>query len=131
MHRMSVTIPALEIAADTTSPIRALHSLCETQVTSIVSGLGSLAGTWEIERHENCDGHLNLVLIHTACDTAIIVGRDSAGIHVSLMPGDELHTTPERHTSTANVVTALKELAGKSVVGNGAGAWTDPSAERA
>ncbi len=113
---MSVTIPAIEIAADTTSPIRALHSLCETQATSIVTGLGSLAGTWAIERHESCDGHLSLVLTHTICDTAIIVGRDAKGIHVSLMLGDELHTTPERHTSTANVVIVLKNLAGKSVV---------------
>lgn len=105
-----------ESHCDTTSPIRALHSLCETQATSIVTGLGSLAGAWDIERHESCDGHLSLVLTHTICDTVIIVGRDSAGIHASLMLGDELHATPERHTSTANVVTALKGLAGKSVI---------------
>jgi len=105
-----------EIHADTTSPIRALHSLCEAQATSIVTGLGSFAGTWDIGRHESCDGHLSLVLTHTICGTTIIVGRDSAGIHVSLMPGDELHTTPERHTNTANVVNVVKDLAGKTVV---------------
>ena len=105
-----------EIYAETASPIRALHSLCETQATSIVTGLGSFAGTWDIERHESCDGHLSLVLTHTICDTAIIVGRDAKGIHVSLMLGDKLHTTLERHTSTANVVTVLKDLAGKTVV---------------
>lgn len=105
-----------EIHGDTTSPICALHSLCETQATNIVTGLGSLAGAWDIERHESCDGHLSLMLTHTTCDTTIIVGRDSAGIHVSPMFGDELHATPERHTSTANVIIALKDLAGKSVV---------------
>ena len=102
--------------AEATSPIRALHSLCETQATSIVTGLGSLASTWDIERHESCDGHLSLILTHTICDTAIIVGRDSAGIHVSLMLGDELHATSERHISIANVVTILKDLAGKNVI---------------
>ena len=113
---MRTSTYAAEIYAEAASPIRALHSLCETQATSIVNGLGSLAGTWEIERHESCDGHLSLVLTHTACDTTIIVGRDSAGIHVSLMLGDELHAIPERHTSTANVIIALKDLAGKNVI---------------
>jgi hypothetical protein len=105
-----------ETHCDTTSPIRALHSLCKTQVASIVTGLGSLAGTWDMEHYESCDGHLSLVLTHTTCDTVIIVGRDSKGIHVSLMLSDELHTIPERHTSIANVVTVLKDLAGKTVV---------------
>ena len=113
---MRTLIHTTEIDADTASPIRALHSLYETQATSIVTGLGSLAGAWDIERHESCDGYLSLVLTHTACDSAIIVGRDSAGIHVSLMLGDELHATPERHTSTADVVTVLKDLAGKTVI---------------
>ena len=116
MHRVRISTHTTEIHSDTTSAIRALHSLCETQATSIVTGLGSLAGTWDIERHESCDGHLSLVLTHTICDTAIIVDRDAEGIHVSLMVGDELHTTPERHTSTANVVTVLKDLAGKTVI---------------
>lgn len=113
---MSVIICTTEIAADATSVIRALHSLRETQATSIVTSLSSLVSTWDIERHESCDGHLSLVLTHTMYDTTIIVGRDAEGIHVSLMLGDELHTTPERHTSTANIVTTLKDLAGRTVV---------------
>lgn len=113
---MSVIIRTTEIAADVTGAIRALHSLRETQATSIVASLGSLAGTWDIERHESCDGHLILVLTHTMYDTAIIVGRDAEGVYVSLMLSDELHTTPERHTRIVNVVTVLKDLAGKTVV---------------
>ena len=115
---MSATIPTIEIAADTTSPIRALHSLCETQATTIVTGLGSLAGTWDIERHESCDGHLSIVINHTICYTAVIIGRDSAGIHVSLMLGDELRTSSYRYASTDAALNAVKAIAGANAQGN-------------
>ena len=114
----------IEIAADhTASPIRALHSLTPAQADQIVAGLSSLAAAWTIERHESCDGQLSLVIscpaddidliLTHASDTSLVVDRNANGIRVSLMLGDALHTTPERHTSITSVVRALKDLAGK------------------
>ena len=99
--------------ADSLSPFRALHSLVPVQADQIVASLSSLATSWNIERHESCDGQLSLVLTHNSDDTTLVVGRDVGGIHVHLMHGDVMHATPERHTSIAAVAATLTDLAGK------------------
>ena len=107
---------AIRIAADDTlSPLRALNSLTPAQADQIVAGLSSLATAWTIARHESCDGQLTLLVAHAAHDTTLVVHRDSTGITVSLMNGDEIRSLDGRHDSTASVVHALKDLAGRTV----------------
>ena len=93
------------------SPLRALCSLTSAQAAQVVAGLSSLAGTWNIERHESCDGHLSLLVSHTACEATILVDRDHAGIHVSLVLADTIHTSEHRHPTTGEAVFAIKTLA--------------------
>ena len=107
----------IRIAADDTlSPVRALHSLTPAQVDQIVAGLCSLAGTWSLERHESCDGHLSLLISHTACDAIILVDSDHAGINVSLMLGDRLHTSAYRFVTAGDTVGAIKAMAATPAV---------------
>ncbi|MGI4798093.1 MAG: hypothetical protein ACRYG8_29405 [Janthinobacterium lividum] len=98
-------------ADDTLSPVRALRSLTSAQAGQIVAGLSSLAGTWDIARHEACDGQLSLVLGHTGHDTTLVVDRDQHGIHVSLMLGDQVHTSKHRYQTTGDTTAAIKAIA--------------------
>ncbi|MGI4797475.1 MAG: hypothetical protein ACRYG8_26200 [Janthinobacterium lividum] len=98
-------------ADDTLSPIRALRSLTSAQAGQIVAGLSSLAGTWDIARHEACDGQLSLLLTHTGQDdTTLVVDRDQNGIHVSLMLGDQIHPSEHRYQTTGDTVAAIKAI---------------------
>ena len=107
----------IRIAADDTlSPIRTLNSLTSAQADQIVAGLSSLVHAWDIERHESCDGHLSLLVSHTANDVTIIVDRDQIGMRVSTMVDDVLQILPGRHDSTAGIVATLKQIAGKNIV---------------
>ncbi len=103
----------IHTAADNTlSPVRALRSLTSAQAGQIVAGLSSLAGTWDITRHEGCDGQLSLLLAHTGHDdTTLIVDRDRHGIHVSLMLGDQVHASEHRYKTTSDAVSAIKAMA--------------------
>ena len=99
-------------ADDTRSPVRALRSLTSAQASQIVAGLSDLAGSWDIARHEACDGQLSLLLAHTGHDdTTLVVDRDRHGIHVSLMLGDQVHVSEHRYTTTSDAVTAIKAMA--------------------
>ena len=107
---MSQTIQAT--TNDSLSPLRALRSLTSVQADQIVTGLFSLAGTWDIARHEACDGQLSLLLAHTAHDdTNLVVDRDQHGIHVSLMLGDQVHASEHRYRTTSDTVAAIKAIA--------------------
>ena len=106
----------IRIAADDTiSPVRALNSLTSAQADQIIAGLSNLAHAWDIERHESCDGLLSLVLTHARHDTTIIVDRDLAGIHVSLMLGDQIHLSQQRYATNGNAVAAIKAIAAAPV----------------
>ena len=108
---------AIQIAVDDTlSPVRALHSLTPAQVDQIVAGLSGLAGTWSIERHESCDGHLSLLVGHVTCDATILVDSDHAGINVSLLLGDSLHTSAYRFATAADTVGAIRTMAATPAV---------------
>lgn len=99
-------------ADDTLSPVRALNSLTSAQAGRIVAGLSSLAGTWDMDRHESCDGQLSLLLAHTEQDdTTLVVDRDQNGIHVSLMLGDQVHPSEQRYRTTSDTVAAIKAIA--------------------
>ena len=105
----------IRIAADDTrSPIRALNSLTPTQADQIVAGLSSLAYGWDIERHESCNGVLSLVLVQAACDTALVVDHDHAGIHVSLLLNDKLITTRHRYANVNDALHAIKTITGNN-----------------
>ena len=108
---------ATQIAADDTlSPVRALHSLTSAQASQIVAGLSSLAGTWDIERHESCDGQLSLLIAHATHDTTLVVERDSTGITVSLMLADQIHTSQHRYTTTSDTVADIKQMAASPTI---------------
>ena len=105
------------IADHTLSPVRAMCSLTSAQVDQIVAGLSSLAGTWDITRHEACDGQLSLLLVHIAHDdTTLIVDRDQHGIHVSLMLGDQVHSSEHRYWTISDTVAAIKTVAASSTL---------------
>ena len=93
------------------SPLRAMDSLTSAQADQVVAGLSSLTGTWDIERHESCDGHLSLLLAHTGHDTSIIVDRDQDGINVSLMLGDKIHASEHHRRTISDTVAAIKTVA--------------------
>ena len=95
---------------------RALHSLTPAQAEQIVAGLSSLALAWTIERHESCDGYLSLLVSHADHDTTIIVDRDHVGIHVSLLLGDQMHTSHYRYATTGDTVGAIKAIAAAPAV---------------
>ena len=95
--------------SDNVSPIRAMHSLSETQAISITASLRGFAKSWSVERHECCDGHLSLLLSDNA-DTCLIVDRDASGIRISRMHGDSWHPGERRHNSADEVVEALKGM---------------------
>ena len=103
-------------AGDTLSPVRALSSLTSGQADQIVAGLSSLAQAWDIERHESCDGYLSLLVGHADRDATIVVDRDQNGIHVSLLIGDQLHTSQHRYATTGDTVAAIKALAATPAV---------------
>jgi hypothetical protein len=103
-------------ADDTLSPVRALNSLTSAQADQVVAGLSSLAGTWDIARHESCDGHLSLLLAHTDHDTTLVVDRDQNGIHVSLVLGDQVHPGTHRYSSTSQAVSAIKDMAASPTI---------------
>ena len=106
----------IRIAADDTlSPIRALGSLTLAQADQIVAGLSSLAKTWDIERHESCDGHLSLLLAHAERDITIIVDRDSTGIRISIMVGDQIYASRQHNAITGDAVSAIKASAAAPV----------------
>ena len=96
---------------DTLSPVRALNSLTTAQGDQIVAGLSSLVAAWIITRHESCDGQLSLLITQADQDTAIIVDRDSTGISVSLMNGDQIHTGQHRYRTISDTVAAIKAMA--------------------
>lgn len=103
---------AIRIADDDTlSPLRALGSLSPVHADQIVAGLSSLAATWNIERHESCDGQLSLLVSHAHRDATIIVDRDHAGIHVSLLLADQFNTSLHRYATTGEAVAAIKAIA--------------------
>jgi len=105
----------IRIAADDTlSPLRALNSLTPAHVDQIVAGLSSLATSWTVARHESCDGQLSLLVAHAGHDITLVVDRDHAGIGVSVMNGDEMHISGERHNSVSSIVQTLKDLAGRT-----------------
>ena len=109
---MASMIQLVQASDDTTSPIRALHSLRDGQVASILGGLMSLRSEWCIERHESCDGHLSIMFVHLIRDTTIVVDRDASGILLNVMLDDELQASPRRCSSIIEVVDALKIIAG-------------------
>lgn len=98
------------------SPLRALGSLTSAQANQIVAGLSSLAGTWDIERHESCDGYLSLLVTHTAHDTTLFVERDTCGIRISLVLGDTAHSGTHRYASTSLAVSAIKDMAASPTI---------------
>ena len=106
----------IRIAADDTlSPIRALGSLTPAQADQVVAGLSSLAQTWNIERHESCDGHLTLLLAHAECDIIIIVDRGTTGMRVSIMVGDQIHASRQRCATVGDAISAIKASAAAPV----------------
>ena len=114
---MTQATHAIRIDADhTLSPLRALGSLTSAQANQIVAGLSSLAGTWGIERHEGCDGHLSLLVTHAAPDPPLLVERDTRGIRISLVLGDTVHPGTHRYSSTSNAVAAIKEMAASPTI---------------
>lgn len=100
------------------SPLRALGSLTSAQADQVVAGLSSLAGTWDIARHESCDGHLSLLVTHTAHDTTLLVERDTSGICISLVLGDMVHASEHRYKTTSDTVAAIKEMAASPTIHN-------------
>lgn len=114
---MTQAIHATLIADDhARSPLRALGSLTSAQADQVVAGLSSLAGTWDITRHESCDGYLSLLVAHAAHDTTLLVERDTRGIRVSLVLGDQVHPGTHRYSSTSNAVAAIKEMAASPTI---------------
>ena len=94
---------------DDVSPIRAIHSLSETQATGIVAGLRGSGEAWSLERHVTCDGHLYLVFSGET-DNSLTVDRDASGICVSRMQGDILYTGENRYHTIDDVVGGLKSM---------------------
>lgn len=114
---MTKATHAIRIADDhARSPLRAMGSLTSAQANQIVAGLSSLAGTWDIERHESCDGHLSLLVAHTAHDTSLLVERDTHGIRLSLVLGDQVHPGTHRYASTSHAVSAIKGMAASPTI---------------
>jgi hypothetical protein len=104
---------------DDISPIRAIHSLSQTQANAIIDGLRGLAGIWSIEHHQSCDGHLSLLLNDTTdTETVLIVDRDAAGIQISRMQGDLFHPGERRHNSVDDVIAALMTITGSDETGS-------------
>ena len=67
------------------NPIRAIHSLRERHVAAIAAAAETLPGDWSIERHEDYEGGLSVLLIPTGDDEAgetFVIYRDGAGIHL-------------------------------------------------
>lgn len=110
---MASMIQSSLISDDQHSPIRALHSLREAQVSTIAAGLKNLVLDWAIERHESCDGHLSLMLIHAEQDATIVVDREPRGIFVSLVQGDELQVRSQPCLSEAEAIDAIKVIVGE------------------
>ncbi|MGI4795864.1 MAG: hypothetical protein ACRYG8_17705 [Janthinobacterium lividum] len=116
---MIQTIHTIRIDADhARSPLRALGSLTSVQADQIVAGLSSLAGTWDIVRHESCDGHLSLLIAHAAHDTTLLVERDPRGIRLNLVLGDQVYPGTHRYASTSQAVSAIKDMAVSPTIHN-------------
>jgi len=114
---MTQATHAIRIDADhARSPLRAIGSLTSAQADQVVAGLSSLAGTWDIARHESCDGHLSLLVAHTAHDTTLLVERDTRGLHVSLVLADTVHPGTHRYATTGEAVSALKDMAASPTI---------------
>ena len=113
MTRMNQTSPTAE---DMDSPIRALHSLRTAQVMCIATRLKDVMAEWSFEPHESCDGQLSLLLDHPVRDLTIVVDRNSAGILVSVMVGDELQAASYPCGSVAEAVDAIQAAAGDAGV---------------
>ena len=72
------------------SPLRALHSLTETQVARLEGALARLPGSWSLDRHEGYDGHLTLLVTAAGDDsTSFSLHRTGQELHLSLWQGDE------------------------------------------
>ncbi len=108
----------IQIAADDTlSPVRALRSLTSAQADQIVAGLSSLAGTWDIERHESCDGQLSLLARHTGHDDTILSSTATRTASTSASCSATRSTPASTATpTTGEAVAAIKAIAAAPAV---------------
>ena len=95
------------------SPLRALHSLTDGQIAKLTAGLSCLSSCWSFERHESCDGHLRLMLMHPTRDTTVVVERDPSGIAVGLMLGDALQPGVRHASAVAGAIELVKAIVGE------------------
>ncbi len=98
------------------SPLRALGSLTSAQADQIVAGLSSLAGTWDIERHESCDGHLSLLVATPpttppSSSTATTPASASASCSATLRIPAHTATPPP-----GEAVSAIKDIAASPTI---------------
>ena len=73
--------------------IRALSSITPEQADLVADRLAELAGSWLVERHDDYDGYMSIVISAGDIDgpTVIMSGRVDA-IDLSEMRDDHLHT---------------------------------------
>ena len=106
---------------DTHSPLRALHSLRETDVDALRQGFAENQEEWSFDRHESYDGDLTVML--TPADEAepvLVVSRDEEGFHLAASRGDEYQPLGS-FGSVTSVVSAMsaqtrktEEMSGQS-----------------
>lgn len=98
---------------NTAAPLRAFHSLSDAQAGEFEAGLALLPGAWEVDRQEDYDGHLTLVIspADAAGDLLFAVWRAGAELQLSTMRGDET-VAVQGFGSVREVLLAIREGAG-------------------
>ncbi len=75
---------------DMLSPIRAEHSLRETDVAAFRQGFAESQDAWSLDRHESYDGDLTVMLTPPGeAEATLVVSRDEDGFHLAASQGDD------------------------------------------
>ncbi|MBE7158459.1 MAG: hypothetical protein INR62_08520 [Rhodospirillales bacterium] len=104
------------------APLRALHSLTETQAEALQSEMFRSGEDWCFERHVAHDGHLLLLINPPAARGATIsfaLHRDVAGFHLSAWREDE-HVALSTSRGVVEVAAAIRRALRDGVVATAA-----------
>ena len=84
-----------------------LHSLSETEAFIVVGGLYGVAAPWHVERHENDDGRL-LIMVMDSADQVFVLDRDLAGIHIAYVVGETFYPGTARYSTADEALDGLQ-----------------------
>ena len=85
----SIALPNFEKAS---LVIRALSSITPEQADLVVDSLATLAGSWFVERHDDYDGYMSIVISPDDFDApSLIMSGKANAIELSEMRDDTLH----------------------------------------